>query len=168
MYVWILGTRIDPILKITSPLLLLTKILTSVWESNSFPLWMDFHVLIIFISNPNGQHNTSFIFPWDTFAYRKIPFGLNNTRVTFQPAMTFVFHDIKCILKSCIDDLATHSCKRVDHSTHLRLVFERCRYYHIWLNPHKCIFCVRSNRLLGFIVYEHGIMVNPRKVEAII
>ena len=33
---------------------------------------------------PNDQHKTAFIFPWGTFAYRKMPFGLKNTRAMFQ------------------------------------------------------------------------------------
>jgi hypothetical protein len=36
------------------------------------------------------------------------------------------------------------------------------------LNPNKCIFCITSGRLLGFIVSTTGIMVDPLKVEAII
>jgi hypothetical protein len=51
---------------------------------------------------------------------------------------------------------------------HLQLVFERCRYYRIQLNPHKCIFCVKSGHLLEFLVSETGIMVDPLKVEAIL
>jgi hypothetical protein len=82
--------------------------------------------------------------------------------------MTFSFHNIKNIVEAYLDDLAAHSHKRVDHSTHLQLVFERCSYYLIRLNPHKCIFCVRSDRLLGFLVFEHGIVVEPMKVEAIL
>jgi hypothetical protein len=82
--------------------------------------------------------------------------------------MTFVFHDLKHIFKVYIDNLTADSCKRVDHLTHLRLVFERYHYYHIWLNPHKFIFCIRSDCLLGFIVSKHGIMVDPKKIEAIL
>jgi hypothetical protein len=91
---------------------------------------------------PEDQHKMTFICPWGTFAYRKMPFGLKNVGATFQRAMTFTFHDLKHIVEAYLDDLAAHSRKRVDHVTHLRLVFERCRYYRIWLNPHKCIFCV--------------------------
>ena len=54
------------------------------------------------------------------------------------------------------------------HSYHLRLVFERCRHYLVRLNPHKCIFCVKSGRLLGFIISKEGIRVDPLKVEAIL
>jgi hypothetical protein len=51
---------------------------------------------------------------------------------------------------------------------HLRLIFKRCRYFRIRLNPNKCIFCVMSGRLLGFIISTTGIMVDPLKVEAIV
>ena len=82
--------------------------------------------------------------------------------------MTFGFHDLKHIVEAYLNDLVAHARKRVDHSTHLRLVFERCRYYRIHLNPHKCIFCVRLGRILGFLVSKTGIMVDPLKVEAIL
>jgi hypothetical protein len=82
--------------------------------------------------------------------------------------MSFVFHDLKNIVEAYLDDLAAHSRKRADHVIHLRLVFKRCCYYRIRLNPHKCIFCVKSGRLLGFLVSETRIMVDPLKVEAIL
>jgi hypothetical protein len=97
-----------------------------------------------------------------------MPFILKNVRETFQQAMTFTFHDLKHIVEAYLDDLIAHSHKRVDHSTHLRLVFERFCYYRICLNPHKCMFCIRSGRPLGFLVFESGIMVDPLKVEAIL
>jgi len=36
------------------------------------------------------------------------------------------------------------------------------------LNPNKWTFCVESGRLLGFIVSNKGIMVDPLKFEAIV
>ena len=82
--------------------------------------------------------------------------------------MNFSFHDIKAIVEPYLADLPTHSRKRIDHPDHLRLIFERCRYYKICLNPHKCVFCVESRILLGFIVSNKGIQVDPLKVEAIV
>ena len=32
---------------------------------------------------PEDQYKTYFIFPWGTFAYRKLPLGLNNVGATF-------------------------------------------------------------------------------------
>jgi hypothetical protein len=42
---------------------------------------------------PKYQLKTTFICPWGTFSYRKMPFDLKNTRETFQRAMNFAFHD---------------------------------------------------------------------------
>ena len=67
-----------------------------------------------------------------------------------------------------LDDFPTHSHKSIDHLDHILLIFERCRHYKICLNPHKCVFCVKSGRLLGFIVSNKGIQVDPLKVEAIV
>ena len=82
--------------------------------------------------------------------------------------MTFIFHDLKSIIEVFLDDLASHSRMRMRHSYHLRLVFERCRHYLVRLNPHKCIFCVKSGRLLGFIFSKEGIRFDPLKVEDIL
>jgi hypothetical protein len=117
---------------------------------------------------PEDQHKTTFICPWGTFAYRKMPFGLKNAGATFQRAMSFAFHDLKHIVEAYLDDLASCSRKRKDNPTHLRLIFERCRYFRIRLNPNKCSFCIMSGCLLGFIVSTTGIMVDPLKVEAIV
>jgi hypothetical protein len=117
---------------------------------------------------PEDQHKMTFICPWGTFAYRGMPFGLKNVGATFQWAMSFVFHDLKHIVESYLDDLASHSRKRTDHPMHLRLIFKRCRYFRIRLNPNKCSFCITSGCLLGFIVSTIGIIFDPLKVEDIL
>ena len=95
------------------------------------------------------QHKTEFICPWDTFSYKKMPFGIKNVGAIFQQAMSYAFHDIKHIIEAYLDDLAARSHKRIDHPSHLRQVVEQCRYYKIWLKPNKCIFAITSSRLLG-------------------
>lgn len=89
----------------------------------------------------------AFIFPWGTFAYRKLPFGLKNVGETFQRAMNYVFHDIKHIFQPYLDDLPAHSRKQIDHLQHLRAIFLWYRHYKIQPNPHKCVFCVGSGHL---------------------
>jgi hypothetical protein len=117
---------------------------------------------------PEDQHKTYLICPWGMFAYRKMPFGLKSARATFQRAMSFYFHNIRHIFEEYLDDLASRSRKRSDLLAHLPLIFERCRYYRICLNPNKCSFFMKSSCILGFIVSTMGIMVNPLKVEAIV
>jgi hypothetical protein len=82
--------------------------------------------------------------------------------------MLYAFHDIKHIAKPYLDDLPTISSTRSDHIGHLWAIFLRCRFYVIHLNPHKCIFVVESNRLLGFVVSKYGIRVDALKIKAII
>ena len=94
-----------------------------------------------------------------------MPFGLKNVVATFQRAMTFSFHDLKNIIEVYLDDLASHSCLIVHHPYHLRLVLKIFHHYHIRLNTHKCIFCVKVGRLLGFIMSKEGIRVDPLKVQ---
>ena len=97
---------------------------------------------------PEDQHKNTFICPWGTFAYQKMPFGLKNTGATFQRDMTLTFHDLKSIIEVFLDDLDTLSCMRMHHSYHLGLVIERCCHYLVRLNPHKCIFCMKVGHLL--------------------
>jgi hypothetical protein len=82
--------------------------------------------------------------------------------------MSYSFHDINHIVQPYLDDLPVHSMHRSYHLTHLRTIFLRCRFYRIHLNPQKCVFCVESDRLLGFIMSRQGIRVDPLKVEVIL
>jgi hypothetical protein len=117
--------------------------------------------------HPADQYKTAFITPWGTFSYRVMPFDLKNAGATFQRAMTYIFHDLAAIILAYLDDLTARSKKRTQHLDDLRIIFQRCRHYNIRLNPLKCVFCVTTGRLLGFIVSQNGITVDPLKVQAI-
>jgi hypothetical protein len=88
---------------------------------------------------PTDQHETTFICPWGTFAYWKLPFSLKNVSAMFQCAMSYAFHDIKHIVQPYLDDLPVHSMHRSDHPTHLQAIFLHFWFYCILLNPHKCV-----------------------------
>jgi hypothetical protein len=117
---------------------------------------------------PVDQHKIAFIYPWGTFAYRKLHFGLKNVGATFQRAMSYAFRDIKHIVEPYLDDLPTHSSNRFDHVDYLRSIFLRCWFYRIHLNPLKCIFSVKSDQLIGFVVSKDGIRVDPLSIKAIL
>ena len=57
------------------------------------------------------QPKTTFICPWGTFAYCKLPFDLKKDGATFQQAMDYAFHDIQNIVHAYLDDLPAHSKK---------------------------------------------------------
>nr|GFB60475.1 DNA-directed DNA polymerase [Tanacetum cinerariifolium] len=44
--------------------------------------------------DPKDQENTTFTCPYETFAYKRIPFGLCNAPGTFQRCMMAIFHDM--------------------------------------------------------------------------
>jgi hypothetical protein len=35
------------------------------------------------------------------------------------------------------------------------------------MNPLKCAFGVSAGKFLGFIIHEHGIEIDPKKIESI-
>ena len=41
------------------------------------------------------------------------------------------------------------------------------RKYGLKMNSLKCVFGVSAGKFLGFIIHEHGIEIDPKKVEAI-
>ena len=54
-----------------------------------------------------------------------------------------------------------------EHVKHLLKLFQHLSKYKLHLNPNNCIFGVRSGKLLGFIVSQKGIEVDPAKVKEI-
>src|ERR1051325_6488975 len=97
-----------------------------------------------------------------------MPFGLKNAGATYQRAMVALFHDMMHKeIEVYVDDMIAKSQTEEEHIVHLRKLFERLRKYKLRLNPNKCNFGVRSGKLLGFIVSQIGIEVDPDKVKAI-
>jgi len=66
-----------------------------------------------------------------------------------------------------VDDMIVKSGTEEEHVEYLLKMFQRLRKYKLCLNPNKCTFGVRSRKLLGFIVSQKGIEVDPDKVRAI-
>jgi hypothetical protein len=95
-------------------------------------------------------------------------FGLKNAGAMYQRAMNFIFHDLlKVLMEVCIDNVVVKSIGLKEHMTDLKLLMERIKKYELRMNPLKCTFGVTSGRFLGFIVHEHGIQIDPKKIESI-
>ena len=66
------------------------------------------------------------------------------------------------MVEAYIDDIVVKS-KRVGNPIQdLKIVFSCLWANNIKLNPEKCVFGVPQGVLLGYIVSQHGIEVNPR------
>ena len=57
---------------------------------------------------------------------------------------------------------------RESHIINLRKFFEGIKDYRLRLNPQKCTFRVTVEKLLGFLVNDIGIEVEPSKIKAIL
>jgi len=66
-----------------------------------------------------------------------------------------------------VDDMIVKSGTEEEHVEYLLKMFQWLRKNKLRLNPNKCTFGVRSGKLLGFIVSQKGIEVDPDKVRAI-
>jgi hypothetical protein len=102
------------------------------------------------------------------FEWVVMTFGLKNAGATYQRAMNLIFHDLLGVLMEVdIKDVVVKSVCFKEHLTDLKLSLERMMKYGLWMNPLKCAFGVTSGRFLGFIVHEHGIQIDPKKIESI-
>jgi hypothetical protein len=94
-------------------------------------------------------------------------FGLCNAPATFQKVGTQIFKkDLNNFMQVFIDDFSIYGQKE-KHLNHLKKCMIRCRNNGINFNPEKCAFCVNLGVLLGHIVYEDGLLVDPRKINII-
>ena len=71
-------------------------------------------------------------------------------------------------VKVYIDDTIVKSKEKEGHIINLRKFFERIKEYRLRLNPQKCTFGVTTGKLLGFLVSDRGIEVDPSKIKAIL
>ena len=117
----------------------------------------------------SDQLKTAFTTPYGTFCYITMPFGLKNAGATYQRCMQRCLNEqIGRNVHVYVDDIAVMSRKKADLLEDLREIFDNLRTYKMKLNPKKCVFGVPAGKLLGFIVSERGIEVNPEKIKAIL
>ncbi|PKI18406.1 hypothetical protein CRG98_049320, partial [Punica granatum] len=82
--------------------------------------------------------------------------------------MVTLFHDMMHKeVEVYVDDMIAKTKEGEDHLVNLKRLFDRLKEYKLRLNQAKCTFGARSGKLLGFVVSERGIEVDPDKVKAI-
>jgi hypothetical protein len=115
--------------------------------------------------NKTAFHCPGFI---SLFEWVVMTFGLKNASATYQRAMNLIFHDLLIVLMEVyIDDIVVKLVGFKEHMADLKLSLERMKKYGLRMNPLKCAFGVTSRWFLGFILHEHGIQIDPKKIETI-
>ena len=98
-----------------------------------------------------------------------MPFGLKNAGATFQRMATILLHDMMHNkVEVYIDDMIVKSKDKEGHIFNLRKFFEMIKEYRVRLNSQKCTFGVTAGKLLGFLVSDRRIEVDPSKIKAIL
>ena len=116
----------------------------------------------------SDQIKTFLTMLYGNYCYITMPFCLKNTGTTYQWCMQCCFDKkIGRNVHVYVDDIAVISKKQGDLIDDLSKTFANLREYQMKLNPTKCVFGVPACKLLGFIVSERGIEVNPEKIKAI-
>ena len=96
-------------------------------------------------------------------------FGLKNSGATCQRMAIALLHDMMHNeVELYVDDMIVKSKEREGYTVNLRKFFERIKEYRLRLNPQKCTFRVIEGKILGFLVSERGIEVDPSKIKAIL
>ena len=81
---------------------------------------------------------------------------------------TTLLHDmIHKEIEVYIVNMMVKSLTREEHFEALDKFLARAEKYNLRLNPNKCVFGVTSGKLLGHIVSQKGIEIDPDKVKAI-
>jgi hypothetical protein len=138
------------------------------------------HRVINFLDS-NTSYNQIFMFEENMFKmvflcpafiglFEKVvmTFGLKNANTTYHMAMNLIFHDLLgIILEIYIDDVIVKSDSMDNHLADLRLALERMHRYRLKMNLLKCSFGVSAGKFLGSIIHEHGIEIDPMKIESI-
>ena len=66
-----------------------------------------------------------------------------------------------------IDDILVYSRNEEDHANHMRIVLQVLRDRQLFAKFDKCEFWLRSVAFLGHVISGEGIMVDPKKTEAV-
>ena len=116
---------------------------------------------------PEDIPQTAIIIPFGLFEFMYMTFGLRNASQTFQRYINSALGDLDFVYLY-IDIIRIVSSSLEEHYSHLRMVFNRLKKFHLRLNVEKCTFIVEEVEFLGYMVNGEGVRPIPSRVEAIL
>ncbi|XP_060096945.1 uncharacterized protein LOC132573472, partial [Heteronotia binoei] len=118
---------------------------------------------------PGDEWKTAFGTRYGQYEHLVMPFGLTNAPAVFQRFMNDVFRDLLDRFTIIyLDDILIYSRNPAQHAEHVRQVLQRLRAHGLYAKLEKCDFDLRSVEFLGHIVSPQGILMDPKKVEAVL
>nr|GEZ71623.1 reverse transcriptase domain-containing protein [Tanacetum cinerariifolium] len=118
--------------------------------------------------DPRDQEKTTFTYPYETFAYRRMPFGLCNASGTFQRCVLAIFHDIvEKTMEVFMGDFSIFRNSFKNCLSRLDKILQRCEDTNLCLYCEKSHFMVKEGIVLGHKIYKNRIEVDKAKVDVI-
>jgi hypothetical protein len=97
-----------------------------------------------------------------------MPFGLTNAPTTFMRLMDDVLRPFtNSFVVVYLDDILIFNRTWEEHMQHIQQVLGTLRQHKLYANLEKCSFGMNRVQYLGYIVDEHGVHVDPAKIQVI-
>ena len=114
------------------------------------------------------QETMTFTCPYETLAFKIMPFGLCNALTTFQRCMNAIFSDlIENIIEVFMDDFSVYGGSFEKCLDNLGIVLQICRERILVLNREKCHFMVHEGILLEHLISSRGMEFDKAKIAII-
>ena len=104
--------------------------------------------------------------PFGSYKFERLPFGIKISAEVFQKKNFDIFGSIHGV-KIYIDDIVIAGSSKAEHDAILKQVLDKARVSNITLNPDKFKYNERQIKLLGHIISEQGIAIDPNRIQAI-
>jgi hypothetical protein len=111
----------------------------------------------------------AFIIRYRLYEYTVMSFGLTNAPTYFMYLMNKVFMEyLDKFIVVFIDDVLVYSRNEEEHMEHLHLVLQILREHQLYPKLSKCEFWLKQFSLLGHIILEGGISLDPSKIQDVL
>ena len=111
---------------------------------------------------------TAFRTRYGHYEFLVMSFGLTNAPAAFMDLMNRVFKPfLDTFVIVFIDDILIYSRSQLEHEGHLRAVLEKLQEHKLYAKFSKCEFWLDTVAFLGHVVSKDGILVDPKKIDAV-
>lgn len=93
-------------------------------------------------------------------------FGLINAQEILQRLMSHIFQGLPFV-RVCLDDVVIFYKTTEEQIDHMRQVLERIARNSLKIKVNKCFFAKTQTQVLGHIIVEEEVKIEPQKIEAI-
>jgi hypothetical protein len=97
-----------------------------------------------------------------------MPFGLKNAPATFMRMMDDILQPFtNNFVVVYLDDIIIYSKTWAKHLQHIQQVLHTLQQHKLYANLEKFSFGIDRVHYLGYIIYQHGVHVDPAKIQVI-